>query len=77
MLGHFTPASSEAARRALSPPSAVAVASVLVFLVVILEGDPLLFVSFAIIFRVFRPKIACQVPKPSKSHKQNKIELAF
>src|ERR1700716_3638523 len=28
-------------------------------------------------FRVFRPKNAWQVPKPSKSHKQNEIELAF
>jgi hypothetical protein len=29
------------------------------------------------IFRVFSPKIARQVPKASKSDKQNKIELAF
>jgi hypothetical protein len=36
-----------------------------------------LFVSFAIIFRVFRPKIACQVQKPPKSHKQNKIGPSF
>ena len=29
------------------------------------------------IFRVFRPKNACQAPKPRNCHKQNKIELAF
>ena len=29
------------------------------------------------IFHVFRPKNACQVPKPSKYNKQNKIEFAF
>jgi hypothetical protein len=27
-------------------------------------------------FRVFRPKIACQAPKPPKPLKRNKIELA-
>jgi hypothetical protein len=38
---------------------AVAVA----FLVVIPEGNLLLFLVLATIFRVFSPKIACQVPK--------------
>ena len=28
-------------------------------------------------FRVFRPKNACQAPKPPKPLKQNKIELAY
>jgi hypothetical protein len=28
-------------------------------------------------FAIFRPKIACQAPNRLKSHKQNKIELAF
>jgi hypothetical protein len=36
---------------------------------------PLSLLNF--IFRVFRPKIACQAPKPLKPLKQNKIELAF
>jgi hypothetical protein len=40
-------------------------------------GDLLLFVAFAFILRVFSPKIACQVPKPLKSNKQKKIEVAF
>jgi hypothetical protein len=52
---------------------AVAVAS----LVVIPEGDLLLFVAFAFIFRVFGPKIACQVPKPPKSFTINNLHLAF
>ena len=39
--------------------------------------DLLLFVDLTFIFCVFSPKIACQVPKPPKSNKQNKIELAF
>jgi hypothetical protein len=29
------------------------------------------------IFCVFSPEIACQAPKPPKSLKQNKIQLAF
>jgi hypothetical protein len=33
--------------------------------------------ALVFIFRVFSPKIACQVQKPPKSLKQNKIELAF
>jgi hypothetical protein len=37
----------------------------------------LLLSSPAIFFWVFRPKIACQVRKRSKSHKPKKIELAF
>jgi hypothetical protein len=41
--------------------------------VVIPEGDLLFFVAFAIIFGVFSPKIACQVPTPPKSNKANKI----
>jgi hypothetical protein len=39
--------------------------------------DPIAVAFAQFIFRVFRPKNACQVPKPSKCHKQNKIELAF
>jgi hypothetical protein len=34
----------------------------------------LLFQKFS--FAIFCPKIACQVPKRAKPHKQNKIELA-
>jgi len=44
---------------------------------VIPEGDLLLFVAFAFIFRVFSPKIACQAPKPPNPMKKKKIELAF
>ena len=41
------------------------------------SGNLLLFVAFTSFFRVFSPKIACQVPKPPNSLKPKKIELAF
>jgi hypothetical protein len=37
-------------------------------------GDLLLFVAVAFIFCVFRPKIACQVPKPPKPNKPQEIQ---
>jgi hypothetical protein len=33
--------------------------------------------AVAFIFPIFRPKIACQAPKPPNPNKQNKIELAY
>jgi hypothetical protein len=59
-----------------------------VFLVVISEGDLLLLVMLLVmlseaknpgtfIFRVFRPKNACQAPKPSNSLPVNNIQLAY
>jgi hypothetical protein len=38
--------------------------------------ESIAFVFAVIFFRVFSPKIACQVPKPPKSFKQKEIELA-
>jgi hypothetical protein len=52
-------------------------AFVVAFLGVTPKGDLLLFVLFATIFRVFSPKIACQVPNPPNSFQQKEIELAF
>jgi hypothetical protein len=52
-------------------------ASAVAFLVVIPEGDLLLFLALAFIFFKFLPKIACQAPKPPKSLKQKEIKLAF
>ena len=39
-------------------------------------GILLLFLPSQLFFRVFRPGIACQAPKPSKCLKQKKIDLA-
>jgi hypothetical protein len=56
---------------------AIAVAFALAFLVVIPEGDLLLFVAFAFIFRVFSPKFACQAPKPLKPFPDSDIHVAY
>jgi hypothetical protein len=60
----------------LHPPSLTA-QTALAFLVVIPEGDLLLFQVFAFIFHVFSPKIACQVQKQPNSLSINDIQLAF
>jgi hypothetical protein len=39
--------------------------------------ESIAFISPAIFLLPFSAKIACQAPKPLKSNKQNKIELAF
>jgi hypothetical protein len=36
----------------------------------------LVFLAVGVSFAIFRPKNACQVPKPPNSLKQNKIQLA-
>jgi hypothetical protein len=42
------------------------------------EGtDSVTFAPTSIIFLIFGPEIACQVPEPPKSLKQSQIELAF
>jgi hypothetical protein len=47
----------------------------LCFLVVIPEGDLLLFVALTISFLIFSPKIACQAPSPSNQRIINNIQM--